>query len=52
MVLTDGRTELVRTEAIMRIPQLAIHLDRSVNDNGLKLDKQQHTVPVWGVGPS
>jgi aspartyl aminopeptidase len=52
VVLADGRVELVRTEAIMRIPQLAIHLDRSVNDNGLKLDKQQHTVPVWGVGRS
>jgi aspartyl aminopeptidase len=34
----------------MRIPQLAIHLDRGVNDDGLKLDKQLHTVPVWGVG--
>jgi aspartyl aminopeptidase len=50
VVLADGRVELVRTEAIMRIPQLAIHLDRSVNDNGLKLDKQLHTAPVWGVG--
>ena len=50
VVLTDGRVELVRTEAIMRIPQLAIHLDRGVNDNGLKLDKQLHTAPVWGVG--
>ena len=50
VVLTDGRTELVRTDAIMRIPQLAIHLDRGVNDNGLKLDKQHHTMPVWGVG--
>src|SRR4029453_909604 len=34
----------------MRIPQLAIHLDRSVNDEGLKLDKQLHTTPVWSVG--
>ena len=34
----------------MRIPQLAIHLDRGVNDNGLKLDKQPHTAPVWSVG--
>jgi aspartyl aminopeptidase len=50
LVLVDGRVELVRTEAIMRIPQLAIHLDRGVNDNGLKLDKQLHTAPVWGVG--
>ena len=50
LVLTDGGTELVRTDAIMRIPQLAIHLDRSVNDDGLKLDKQLHTAPVWSVG--
>jgi aspartyl aminopeptidase len=50
VVLADGRTELVRTDAIMRIPQLAIHLDRGVNDNGLKLDKQHHTAPIWGVG--
>jgi aspartyl aminopeptidase len=50
LVLTDGSTQLVRTEAIMRIPQLAIHLDRSVNDEGLKLDKQLHTAPIWSVG--
>ena len=50
LVLTDGSTQLVRTGAIMRIPQLAIHLDRSVNDDGLKLDKQLHTAPVWSVG--
>jgi aspartyl aminopeptidase len=50
LVLTDGSAQLVRTEAIMRIPQLAIHLDRSVNDEGLKLDKQLHTAPVWSVG--
>ena len=49
LALADGRTLLVRTEAIMRIPQLAIHLDRGVNDNGLKLDKQTHTAPVWSV---
>ncbi|MGO1975233.1 MAG: M18 family aminopeptidase [Propionibacteriaceae bacterium] len=45
-----GGTHLVRTEAILRIPQLAIHLDRGVNDQGVKLDKQFHTQPVWGVG--
>jgi aspartyl aminopeptidase len=50
LVLTDGTSQLVRTEAIMRIPQLAIHLDRSVNEDGLKLDKQLHTAPVWSVG--
>ena len=50
LVLASGEVRLVRTEAIMRIPQLAIHLDRGVNDDGLKLDKQQHTAPVWSVG--
>ena len=50
LVLRDGSTLLVHTESIMRIPQLAIHLDRSVNDEGLKLDKQTHTAPVWSVG--
>ena len=31
-------------------PQLALHLDRAVNDKGLKLDKQRHTAPLWVVG--
>ncbi len=30
-------------------PRLAIHLDRGVN-NGLALDKQTETQPVWGLG--
>jgi len=34
---------------LARIPQLAIHLDREVNERGLLLDRHQHTVPVWGV---
>lgn len=50
VVDVEGATHLVRTEAILRIPQLAIHLDRGVNDQGVKLDKQFHTQPVWGVG--
>lgn len=40
---------LCSTEAIARIPQLAIHLDRAANE-GLKLDKQQHVQPIWGTG--
>ncbi len=43
---TDGTVHTVRTGPVMRIPQLAVHLDRGVNDNGLKLDKQQHTAPL------
>nr|WP_312608119.1 M18 family aminopeptidase [Kocuria rhizophila] len=47
----DGapRTVLTSTGPVARIPQLAIHLDRSAND-GLALDRQRHTQPVWGVG--
>ncbi|MFD1102634.1 M18 family aminopeptidase [Schaalia naturae] len=49
-VLTrDGRQVLVRTGALARIPQLAIHLDRSVNPDGLRLDPQRHLHPVWTV---
>ena len=45
----DGREHLVDTGPLLRFPQLAIHLDRAVND-GLALDKQQHMFPVWGLG--
>ncbi|MEM9202222.1 MAG: M18 family aminopeptidase, partial [Actinomycetota bacterium] len=37
--------------ALARVPQLAIHLDRGVNDKGLVLNPQRHMVPVWGLGP-
>ena len=37
---------------LLRIPQLAIHLDREVNDKGLVLNRQQHLAPFWaGEGP-
>jgi aspartyl aminopeptidase len=45
------RIELVRIdEPLLRVPQLAIHLDREINERGLQLNKQQHLVPVWGLG--
>ncbi|MGW5210499.1 M18 family aminopeptidase [Streptomyces sp. NPDC004051] len=49
--LRDGSTRLVNVDRpLLRVPQLAIHLDRSVNSDGLKLDKQRHMQPVWGLG--
>ncbi len=51
--LTDGATaDVVVDDAVCRVPQLAIHLDRDVNERGLILDKQQHLTPVWGTGPA
>ncbi|MDJ0357159.1 M18 family aminopeptidase [Paenarthrobacter sp. PH39-S1] len=49
LVALDGTEALVATGPLLRFPQLAIHLDRGVND-GLVLDKQQHMNPVWGLG--
>ncbi len=46
----DGRAHPVRiARALARVPQLAIHLDRKVNDDGLKLNPQQHLAPLWGL---
>lgn len=49
IVTVDGVEHLVATGPLLRFPQLAIHLDRGVND-GLKLDRQRHMNPVWGLG--
>jgi aspartyl aminopeptidase len=47
VALRGGGTTLVRLPgAPLRLPSLAIHLDRSVKD-GLTLDPQRHLVPVW-----
>ena len=34
---------------LLRVAQLAVHLDRSANE-GLTLNKQVHMEPLWGVG--
>ena len=49
LVTADGREHLVRTEAVARVPMLAIHLDRDAG-HGITLDRQRHMQPVIGVG--
>jgi aspartyl aminopeptidase len=54
VVFADGNgyveEQLVYLEdAICFIPQLAIHLDREVNEKGLVLDKHEHLCPIVGL---
>jgi len=49
LVMLDGTEHLTATGPLLRFPQLAIHLDRAVNE-GLTLGKQQHMNPVFGLG--
>ncbi len=52
-IVVDGadgpQEELVSTGPVLRVPHLAIHLDRNVNAD-LTLDKQHHMQPVFAVG--
>jgi aspartyl aminopeptidase len=51
LVLRDGSERLVNVDRpLLRVPQLAVHMDRSVNAEGLKLNPQQHLSPIWGLG--
>ncbi len=48
VVLQDGSLHLFTSDSpVARISQLAIHLDRDVNDNGLVLDRHQHLNALW-----
>ncbi|WP_460774438.1 M18 family aminopeptidase [Microbacterium sp. GXF7504] len=49
LVLDDGSSVLAATGPLLRLPQLAIHLDREANDH-LALNRQSQTQPVWGLG--
>lgn len=48
----EGRSErLFRCDdPILRFSQLAIHLDRDIYTEGVKLNPQLHMVPHWGIG--
>jgi aspartyl aminopeptidase len=48
----DRRVEarLVRfARPMLRVAQLAIHLDREINEQGLKLNRQEHMAPIFGL---
>jgi aspartyl aminopeptidase len=46
----EGRCALVDfARPMVRIPNLAIHLNRNVNTDGLKLNAQTHMVPLLGL---
>jgi aspartyl aminopeptidase len=52
-VRADGgaREVLLRVDRpLLRVPQLAIHLDREISTSGLLLNAQQHLSPIWGLG--
>ncbi|GAA4922397.1 aspartyl aminopeptidase [Stackebrandtia albiflava] len=50
LVTRDGETHLARIDRpLLRVPRLAIHLDRQVNE-GQVLDAQTHMTPLWGLG--
>ncbi|MGP9695204.1 M18 family aminopeptidase [Brachybacterium sp. AOP25-B2-12] len=54
LALRDGSSVLVSTGAVARVAQLAVHLDRGVNAEGLRLDPQRHLQPILaltGGGP-
>ena len=51
LTLRDGSDRLVRIDRpLLRVPQLAIHLDRGANSEGVKLNPQMHLTPIWGLG--
>jgi aspartyl aminopeptidase len=46
---TGVQTRLVTiNEPVLRVAQLAVHLDRGANE-GLALNPQQHLTPLWGI---
>lgn len=48
VVLADGSAHLVRTGPWLRLPSLAIHLNRNANTE-LTLDPERHVQPIFGA---
>lgn len=49
-LLADGSARLVRFDRpLLRVPSLAIHLNRTVNSEGLKLNAQKHMAPILAL---
>lgn len=48
----DGpQVRLVRVHRpVLRVPQLAIHLDPDLRTEGLRLNPQRHLAPIWSLG--
>ncbi len=54
-VQTEGAVETVLLDfarPLLRVPNLAIHLNREIREEGLKLNPQQHMAPVFGLEDS
>jgi len=50
LALADGSVVLVDLERpLLRIPNLAIHLNRAVNTEGLVVNPQKHLAPLWAL---
>jgi aspartyl aminopeptidase len=50
VLLADGGSRLIDFgRALLRVPSLAIHMNRKVNTEGLKLNAQKHMAPILAV---